>query len=323
MGRALRIAAVLMAGLGAACADGIVAFNDPCSGLVEESQEVVGRITGPIYLDEANARHANHPIAALAAEAFIDAHKDTGAPADIGFLNGGAIRPEGGAQLPNGQCRERLVLAPGASPENPAEITSGDIHAILLFQNVVYAVDLTPAELKAVMEHSVAALVPRGMGGENAPIFNPSGRFLSVAGATVRVDCSQPAGQSRVREIILDDGRVIVSGGVEVADAGMVRAAMPEFLLRGGDGYAMLDAARIDLSRNPLQTQKEGGIDNDITAAYMKANYLETPLEVFPGDAEACTDPERTAPACMDQPGRPCCRGNVKLLHCAAPLPPQ
>ncbi|MBX5480679.1 MAG: 5'-nucleotidase C-terminal domain-containing protein [Myxococcaceae bacterium] len=285
---------------------GCVAYNDPCGGLTQTPEEVVGSLVGQIFLDKANARAANNRFGQLAAEAFLDAYADTTAPAQFAFMNGGAIRNEGGTMGPDGECLTRNVLGRPANPGGEGEssdlavpVTNGDVHQILLFRNQVYAVDLTEAELFEVMEHSVSGL-------STETVTSPSGRFLHVAGGTVTVDCALPAG-SRVLEIKVG-GRTLQRNGT-----GMVRVAMPEYLLRGGDGYTVIDAARQLPERNLIQAQRSGGIDNDIAAAYWKEHYGETP--VVSHDAA-----DRAACASADGAG---CQAPIQLRHCAVPPLPE
>lgn len=294
---------------------GCIAYNEPCGGLSENKDEVVGYVTGKVYLDKNNARHANNAIARVAAESFIDAFKDSSAPAQLGILNGGSIRNEGGTVGPDGQCLTRNVLAPAASEESPAKVTSGDIHQIMLFQNQVYAIDLTEAELYQVMEHSASGLTPATGGA----VTSPSGRFLDIAGGTLRIDCSRAPGD-RVTLLKVGDQELQRDG------ARLFRVALSEYLLRGGDGYAMIDAVRANPERNPAQAQVHGGIDNDLAAAFMKETYgtPETALHVWDAtDRVSCTKPELTQPDCQDGPGAICCHSPIALIGCAVPGVPE
>ena len=83
------------------------------------------------------------------------------------------------------------------------------------------------AALRAALEHSVSALPPA------------AGRFLQTAGLRYAVDPERPPG-ARV-------GAVEVQG--QPLDPGRAyRVAVPDFLARGGDGYAMLAAGRVVVS---------------------------------------------------------------------------
>ena len=233
---------------------GCLSYNEPCQGLVDGAEDVIGHLSEDVFLDKPNARHANHAIGLIAAEAFIGAFTDSDKPAQLGIFNGGAIRDEGGVEGADGQCitRNRIEAGP---------VTRGELHQILFFDNVVYATDLTEQELFAVMEHSVAELSRKG-----TQITFPSGRFLQLAGGRVTVNCSLPVG-ARI-EALEVAGEVLSRTGTRA-----FRVAMSEFLLRGGDGYDMLAVASQDASRDLRQAQVEGGIDNRIVAAWMKRTY--------------------------------------------------
>ncbi len=288
-----------LAAPGAGCLD----YNEPCGGLVENPERVAGYIDGDVYLDRPNARHANNAIARLTAEAFVDAFSGS-RPVDLAVVNGGSIRAEGGVVGADGQCLTRNTLPRGA-------VTLGDIYQILLFENLVYAVSVKESVLFEVFEHSVSGLLPTG-----SPVSSPSGRFLHVAGTPgteIRVDCARPVGQ-RITGLRVGD-RQLQRTGEET-----VRMALTEFILGGGDGYAMLAPLRADLST--VVAEKEGGVDNDITAAYFNATYgsEDRAFSVFPEDRERCTKPELTAEGYA---GPDACRSPIKLVNCAVPLTPE
>ncbi len=306
---------VLLSFAGMVCALGLILlpgagclqYNEPCGGLVENPERVAGHIDGDVYLDRNNARHANHAIAQLAARAFIDAFGSGNV--DLGVMNGGAIRSEGGVVGADGRCLTRNTLKAGP-------VTLGDIHQILLFENLVYAADVPEPVLFEMFEHSVAGLLAKPSPELNPSISSPSGRFLQVAGAggvEVRVDCSLPAG-SRITGIRVGDRDLHRDG------EGKVRVAMPEFILRGGDGYTMLAPLASDVAT--VVAEKEGGIDNDITAAWFSENHgtADKPLNVFGEDRIRCTVPTATAVDCQ---GPECCQGPLKLTNCAHPTLPE
>ncbi len=272
---------------------GCLTYNEPCQGLVERADDVIGHLSADVFLDRPNARHANHAIGLIAAEAFIGAFQDSDKSAQLGIFNGGAIRAEGGVEGPDGQCitRNRLEAGP---------VTRGDLHQILFFDNVVYATDLSEPELFAVMEHSASGLSPRG-----APITNPAGRFLQIAGGRATVNCSLPAG-ARVESLEI--------GGVVLSRTGTrsFRVAMSEFLLRGGDGYDVLAFASQDPSRDLRQAQVEGGIDNRIVGAWMKRTYGE--------EASAFRVDQLPKMGCPAE--APACPAPITLRECAEPPDP-
>src|SRR5205823_10569789 len=129
--------------------------------------------------------------------------------------------------------------------------TRGLLHEILLFENLVTAVDLTEPEVIRTFEHSV-----EGLPMASSIVNLPPGQFLQVSGAvTMTVDCGQPAG-SRISNLKI--------GGSAIAKPGsptkMYRAAMTSFQsASGGDGYSWLKDAGSNPTRNPAQAQRSGG----------------------------------------------------------------
>jgi 5'-nucleotidase len=127
--------------------------------------------------------------------------------ADIALQNGGGIR--------NNDLRPATV---------PGPITEKDTFDIAPFSNfVVIFPAITRENIKELLEHAYAELP------------GADGRFAQLSGITVNVDTTQPAG-SRVTSAVLDDGTMLVDGGVVVA-GGDVSLATIDFLARGGDGY--------------------------------------------------------------------------------------
>ncbi|HKW93552.1 MAG TPA: 5'-nucleotidase C-terminal domain-containing protein [Methylomirabilota bacterium] len=141
----------------------------------------------------------------------------------IGRFFAGLMRDRVHAQvglLNSGAIRGDRVIGPGP-------ITKRDIREVLPFSNTVTLLEVSGAALRAALEHSVDAL-PR-----------PSGHFLQTAGVRYAVDSDQPPGQ-RVGAVEIE-GRLL-------DPAGLYRVAVPDYLARGRDGYAMLGAARVLLA---------------------------------------------------------------------------
>lgn len=259
----------------AAMASSCLAYNEQCQGLVENPNEQIGFLGEEVFLDKPNARLTSNAIGQLVADAFVEVFKGSSAEADLGVLNGGAIRGEG-------LCVSRNVLKPGP-------ITNGLLHEILLFENLVMAVDLTGPELYAVMENAVSHLPLEGQ----PTSASPPGRFLNVSGTVaMAVDCTLPAG-SRVVSLEVN-GRIVE----RTQDSGeRFRLAASSFLFGGGDGFTMLAGPAQDPARNPAQAQKLGGIDSNIAADFMRAHH-ETPekaLRLDPARIQliSCATPPR------------------------------
>ena len=133
----------------------------------------------------------------------------------IALQNSGGIRQNAGDVLPVG----------GAVP---GDISRANTLDVLPFGNGVTVVPgVSPADLKAVFEHSVSRYPAA------------SGAFLQVAGISVVYDASRDPG-SRVVSLTLDDGAAIVSGGVVAEGAPTVMVVASSFIAAGGDGYDVL-----------------------------------------------------------------------------------
>ncbi len=232
---------------------GCVAYNDPCQPLVDNPDAIIGYLGEDVLLERPYARNDNNAFGQLAADALRHAEDDSTAPAELGLINGGAIRAEG-------LCVTRSSVRKGPMKE-------GLLYEIFLFQNQVVTVDLTEQQLVGMMEHSAEGLSATGQA-----ISTPPGAFLHLSeGSTLRVDCERPRGQ-RVLELTVNGRRVTLPARTDPAIR--YRVALSSFILDGGDGYgAILGNAGKDASRNPVTSRKNGGSDVNITAAYMRATY--------------------------------------------------
>jgi 2',3'-cyclic-nucleotide 2'-phosphodiesterase (5'-nucleotidase family) len=151
-------------------------------------------------------------------------------------------------------------------------LTNGVLHEILLFDNPVLAADLSEQEVLDLFEHSVASLYTAP-----ATIATPSGAFLQVSKeVSMSVDCSRPSG-SRVTSLSIK-GQPVQRPARPLTTV-KYRAAFSTYLARGGDGYTMLAGKSTDTSRSPIQAQRYGGIDADITAAYLKQSSFNQTVE--------------------------------------------
>lgn len=255
---------------------GCVAYNDPCQPLVENPDAILGYLGEEVQLGRPYARHDNNALGQLAADALRHAEDDSSAPAELGVVNGGSIRPEG------------LCVTRTAVPKGP--LKEGLLYEIFLFENQVVTVDLTESQLVEMMEQSVAGLFPAGR-----EINFPSGAFLHLSdGSSLRVDCERPVGR-RVVALTVNGREVTIPARTDTSIR--YRVAMSSFILEGGDGYgAVLGNTGKDPSRNPVTSRKYGGSDVNIIAAYMRETYpsesralREAPRVVF----ENCELPPR------------------------------
>lgn len=122
------------------------------------------------------------------------------------------------------------------------DITREQILKLHPFSNAVVIANITGKTLLEVFEHSVG-------------IFpNENGGFLHIAGGTLKFDSTKPAG-SRVTELMI--------GGKPVDPAKTYSVAIPDFTLKGGDGYKML--AGIPYTRTL------GKVDSEIVMSYIES----------------------------------------------------
>ncbi|OJH36900.1 5'-nucleotidase C-terminal domain-containing protein [Cystobacter ferrugineus] len=253
-------------------------YNDQCQPLVEDPETVLGNLGEAVYLDRIYTRHDNHALGQLAADALRHAEDGSRAPADLGILNGGALRAEG-------LCVTRTSIPPGP-------LKNGLMHEVMLFENSVVTVDLTEKQLVAMFEHSVEGLSPEGQ-----PILAPSGAFLQVSeGTSLRVDCSRPVGQ-RVLELKVNDRVVSLPPRDNVP---YYRVAMSSFLALGGDGYgAIFKDAASDVARNPAtaSTPSKGRTtDVTLTVARMRDQHADPKPPLYEEERiilEHCAKPSR------------------------------
>ncbi|MBX7102009.1 MAG: 5'-nucleotidase C-terminal domain-containing protein [Myxococcaceae bacterium] len=259
-------------------AQGCVAYNEQCTALVENPTERIAFIAQDIYLDRPNARHAANALGQVVADAFVDAFSTTSAPADLAVLNGGALRSEGIC----GQSRTTL---------RKGSLTNGGLHEIMLFENLVVAVDVTEPEVIAMFEHSLERLVSTGN-----QISSPAGQFLQVSKeVSFEADCSKAPG-TRLTSLTIKGVAVPLPMGNTTRKW---RVAASAFVFGGGDGYSMLVAPAKDPDRNPAQAQRFGGVDSNVAADYLRRTF----------NADAASGVKLDG-------------GRAKLNNCAVPGPP-
>ncbi|WP_221227784.1 5'-nucleotidase C-terminal domain-containing protein [Rhodocyclus tenuis] len=183
----------------------------------------------------AGVRNAETGLGDLVADAMRFAGK-----ADVAIQNGGGIRAN--------------IAATG-------NVSVGDTFNVLPYTNLVKrAPAMNAAQLKDLLEHSVAASTPTG---------SPQGRFAQVSGMQVMYDTTRPARTAlgngeRIRRIVLDDGTVLVNDGAVVNGERSFSFATIDFTAAGGDGYPF--AANGVIFENAVNT---------ITYQEALANYIK------------------------------------------------
>ena len=147
-------------------------------------------------LDETGSSARETPLGSLVADAFR-----AGTDADVALVPGSSLR----APLPAGALSMR------------------DVVAVLPFGNRVATLELAGADLRAVLERSLAAVGGR------------TGSLLQLSGMTLEADLGAPAGRRLLAVRIAD---------VPLREDARYRVAVSSFLAAGGDGQAELAAGR-------------------------------------------------------------------------------
>ena len=208
-----------------------------------------GNILGytKVYLDgrRANVRTQETNLGSLTAAANLwYANLLSNETVDISIKNGGGIRTEiGTAAVPPGETdlSNVTLLPPQASAETgtpEGAITEGHLRATLRFDNGLTCLTAMGAELKDIMEHSVAATADGGS----------PGQFPQIAGIKIVYDAGETARTvqntgTRIRELVIlnedmTDKEIVVQNGAVAGDpARKFRLVTLNFLANGGDSY--------------------------------------------------------------------------------------
>ncbi len=184
----------------------------------------------------------------------------------VALANGGGIRNDS-------------IIAAGATPGAPADLTLLDTFDMVPFGNFVTVVpDVPRDQFKDIMENAVSRIQPTTLSGG-------TGRYAQVAGFTMVFDTAGTpieldgdgnvtVAGSRIQELTLDDGTVVITGGAVVPGA-PIDVAIVDFLARGGDQYPFRGAAFTPLGVSYQQalanyieaSAADGGLGGAITAA--------------------------------------------------------
>lgn len=222
--------------------------------LVEGVRDVVtvqdGNIFGEteVFLngERSSVRTEETNFGNLTADANLFAAQQVDPDVIVSIKNGGGIRASIGSVTDNGDGSATL----GATEANPlsgkeaGEISELDVVNSLRFDNGLVTVDLTPAELKVILEHGVAA---------TGPGLTP-GQFMQVGGLQFSFDptaTAQVLGAggavltegARVQNVWLIDAQgtptqpIIEDGAVVEGAPESIKVVTLNFLADGGDGF--------------------------------------------------------------------------------------
>jgi len=175
----------------------VAAFGLPLAGARDR---VVGHSDAGIPTTRVTTRHAENPMANVIADAMLDATAAAGSAA--AFVNAGGVR----------------------SGIDAGPITFGDAISVQPFNNTLVQVDLSGAELVAVLGETLGALPD-----------NPGGLLYPSSGTSYVIDLGRPTGE-RVRDLVV--------AGRPVDPAAVYRITVPSFVASGGDSHAVLAAVK-------------------------------------------------------------------------------
>ena len=175
----------------------VAAFSVP---LAAARDEVVGHSAKRVPTTRITPRHAENPMANVITDSMLAATERAGSVA--AFVNTGGVR----------------------AGFDPGPITYGQAVTVQPFNNTLVQLDLTGAELKAVLEETLGGL-PQ----------SASGLLLPSHGTSYVIDVRKPAGQ-RVVELNV--------AGKPVQAGATYRIALPSFIAGGGDGHVLAKEAK-------------------------------------------------------------------------------
>ena len=154
-------------------------------------------------------------------------------------------------------------------------VTKGDIIAVLPFGNIISQITVTGQQIQDMFMKSLSSALQTDketgkfiLDENGAPLFEASGGFLQISGATVFYDPTLP-----VKERVLLIGILNPETG-EYDDLDLEKIyylATNDFLAAGGDGYTMLGGAR-----------EEGPSMDSVFADYLKTADLSAYADINP-----------------------------------------
>lgn len=182
---------------------------------------IVGRIDGSLDRPEGDT---DSPLGNIIADAQLAATRDPArGGAEIAFINSGGVRAR-------------------FEPAADGSVTYGQVFALQPFGNTLVVLELSGAELRAVLEQQFAPESP-------AEIANSL--LIPSAGFTFAYDRTRPPGE-RIVSMVLN--------GAPIDPAATYRVTVNNFLASGGDGFSLLSQAR------PVA---DAGQDLDALEAYL------------------------------------------------------
>ncbi|MEK4027851.1 5'-nucleotidase C-terminal domain-containing protein [Pseudobacillus sp. FSL P4-0506] len=220
-------------------AAGILAKYKPA--IDEKKKTVVGKTTVALNGERADARTKETNLGNLVTDSMLEKARTINKDTVIAVQNGGGIR----ASIDEG------------------DITLDEVLTVMPFGNSLAIMNLTGAEIRAALEHSVKE-APAQFGG-----------FLQMSGLKFTYDSSKPVGE-RVQTAEVKTAE----GYVPLADNESYVVATNTFTAKGGDGYEMFGKAYEE-----GRVSEPGFVDWE-----MFRDYLQAHPNIAPGLENRITD---------------------------------
>lgn len=134
-------------------------------------------------------------------------------------------------------------------------ITMEDVITAMPWANTIDVVVVPGRTIFSILEHSVSQY--------DASHPDPGGRFLQLSGLIVTFDVREPVGR-RVKKVRLGRPEAPAEWA-EVEDDGRYSIAVASFMVKGGDGYAMIPDTLVE-------HKNTGMLDNDLLVNYVSGH---------------------------------------------------
>lgn len=272
--------------------------------IVASESNILGHTA--VYLNgvKSEVRSEETNLGNLTAQANLWYAKLVDDSVQISIKNGGGIRASiGYVAYPAGSTdAEDLQYYPPAAYPNAGkaegDISQYDLQSALAFNNDLSTMALTPAELKAILEHTVYEIDPEDESGY------AGGQFSQIAGMKFTFNATLEAGQ-RVTDLSVDsngdgefDDVVVSNGTVEGDETRTFNAVTLTYIAQGGDGYPF-PCSDDSCSNQTLLTETmasndpanadfaDSGTEQDALAEYLLATYPDSATSYSEADSIA------------------------------------
>ena len=143
-------------------------------------------------------------------------------------------------QLEAGQADVSLASSFNPHARIPAgPVTVRDIAGLYVYENTLFVIEVTGAQLRAALEHSARYFLPFQPGRSPMELIDPTVmgyNFDAAEGVTYEIDITRPVGE-RIRNLSFK--------GAPLDPGAKLRLALNNYRFNGGGGYAMFKNATI------------------------------------------------------------------------------